>query len=133
MVTHSRTPQRPGSLRALNGPEPVRVRLEGSRAEGQGSRGPATRNLQPLVYDPLPPAAVYVGRRWMRVREVLDAWRIDDEWWREQPISRLYYRVLLEDGMALTLFHDLLSGRWSRQRAGGEPATEVAAPSRAIL
>ncbi len=54
--------------------------------------------------------------RWREVPEILDSWRIDDEWWRKQPVSRLYYRVLLEDGTVVGLFKDLVSGEWYRQR-----------------
>jgi hypothetical protein len=61
------------------------------------------------------PEEVMAGNRWLRVEQVTDTWRIDDEWWRERPVSRLYYRVLLEDGGQMTVFHDLASGQWRRQ------------------
>ena len=93
MVAHSRTPPRPGSLRALNQPQPVRVET------GDGDI----------------PSAVWNKRRRLPV-EALDAWRIDDEWWRERPVSRLYYRVTLEDGGTAVLFRDLVDGAWYRQR-----------------
>jgi len=100
MVASAGTPQRPGGLRALNQPQPVefRLRTPSPRAE----RGPG--------------GEVRMGRRWVRVRQVLDTWRIDDEWWREQPVSRMYHQMLLEDGATVTLFQDLLNGRWYRQR-----------------
>ena len=50
--------------------------------------------------------------RWRKVLEILDTWRIDDEWWRKQPVSRLYYRVVLEDGTMAGLFKDLIGGQW---------------------
>ncbi len=53
---------------------------------------------------------------WRQVSEVLDTWRIDDEWWRKRPVSRLYYRVILEDGTVTSLFKDLSSGRWRQQQ-----------------
>ena len=49
------------------------------------------------------------------VASVVDRWRIDDEWWREGPISRMYYRILLEDGHSLTIFQDLKDLGWYRQ------------------
>jgi hypothetical protein len=49
------------------------------------------------------------------VESVLETWRIDDEWWRERPVSRLYYRLLLEDGRTLDVYRALGSGRWYRQ------------------
>jgi hypothetical protein len=59
------------------------------------------------------------------VIEILDRWRIDDEWWR-QEISRLYYHVALEGGRLVTLFNDLIGGGWFLQttatpRKQGEP------------
>ncbi len=49
---------------------------------------------------------------------VRSAWRIDDEWWREEPVSRLYYSVLLETGVVLTIFRDLITDKWYKQRYG---------------
>jgi hypothetical protein len=42
-------------------------------------------------------------------------WRIDQHWWRAEPVSRLYYRVAPEDSAPLTLYRDLLTGKWARQ------------------
>jgi hypothetical protein len=50
------------------------------------------------------------------VTGVEDHWRIDDEWWRDQHLSRMYYQVALEDGRRLTLFGDLVGERWYEQR-----------------
>jgi hypothetical protein len=49
------------------------------------------------------------------VETIRERWRIDDEWWR-QPICREYRAVVLDDGRALTLFHDLMDGMWYAQR-----------------
>jgi hypothetical protein len=61
------------------------------------------------------PIAVYLSRRRYAVEAVLGTWRIDDEWWRERPISRLYYSLLLEDGRTVTVYRDEVSGRWWKQ------------------
>jgi hypothetical protein len=60
------------------------------------------------------PVAVVLGGRRLAVERVEDVWRIDDEWWREE-VSRLYYRLLLEDGRALVVFRDLVGGVWWEQ------------------
>jgi hypothetical protein len=52
----------------------------------------------------------------LRVTAIEDRWEINEEWWRTRPLSRTYYRVLLEDGQALTLYRDMLNGRWYSQR-----------------
>lgn len=49
------------------------------------------------------------------VTRVQDCWRIDDEWWREQPISRLYFLLLLEPDYLLTIYHDLITDVWFEQ------------------
>jgi hypothetical protein len=61
------------------------------------------------------PLAVHLSGHRLAVEEVLERWRIDDEWWRERPISRLYYRLLIEDGRTVDIYHALGTGRWFRQ------------------
>lgn len=48
---------------------------------------------------------------------IQDRWRIDDEWWREHPISRMYYEVVLDDGSLLTMYQDLIADEWFEQRS----------------
>lgn len=55
------------------------------------------------------------GKPARSVAVVRERWRIDDEWWRE-AISRDYRAVVLDDGKLITLFHDLIEGRWYAQR-----------------
>ncbi|MDX1648024.1 MAG: hypothetical protein R3304_12830 [Longimicrobiales bacterium] len=55
------------------------------------------------------------GKPARRIAVIRDRWRIDDEWWR-QPISREYRTVVLDDGAVMTLYHDLVEGRWYAQR-----------------
>jgi hypothetical protein len=52
--------------------------------------------------------------RSLRVEAIQETWQVDDEWWRT-PLSRLYYRVVLENGRLMILFRDLLDGTWYRQ------------------
>jgi len=59
------------------------------------------------------------GRRLRATRvsvlQVQDTWRIDDEWWRERPVSRVYYALALKDGRVVRVYQDLVSMRWARQ------------------
>ena len=84
MVAHPRTPAGAHRLRPLREPRPVAVEAD---TEGR-------------------PAAVTLSGRRLRVVVVQDAWRIDDEWWRERPVSRLYYELALEDGRVVTVYRD---------------------------
>jgi hypothetical protein len=60
------------------------------------------------------PRAVKFRQRLLQVREVVNTWRIDDEWWRT-PISRLYYLLEFTSGSRFTVFQDLITGKWYRQ------------------
>lgn len=93
MVTHSGTEGRAHRLRPLNEPQPVEVEAD---AAGR-------------------PVAIALRGQRLRVLRVQDAWRIDDEWWHERPVSRLYWQAALEDGRVVTVFHDLVEQRWAQQ------------------
>ncbi len=94
MVPDPRAASSHHRLRPLNEPHPLPVEVD---ADGH-------------------PAVVIVRERRMVVQQILDYWRIDDEWWRERPLSRFYWQVVLEDGRSLTVFQDLLERQWWQQR-----------------
>ena len=94
MVADPGAEGRPRALRPLAEPTPIEV-----QADAMGR----------------PVAAMIRGRRF-RVTEVLDRWCIEDEWWRDWPVSRMYFLEVLEDGQPLTLFQDLVTGHWFQQR-----------------
>ena len=50
------------------------------------------------------------------VARIQDRWRIDDEWWRETPVSRMYYQLQLEGDRIVTVYQDLPEGPWHEQR-----------------
>ena len=103
MVPDPRASLGPRAYRVLNAPVPILVDLD---ADGR-------------------PRTV---RRHGRQRPggvacVRDRWRIDDEWWRERSIARLYYALLLDDGTFLTVYRDLVEDAWFEQRnPTGDPA-----------
>jgi CO dehydrogenase/acetyl-CoA synthase delta subunit len=51
------------------------------------------------------------------VDAVRESWLIEDRWWTERPLRRRYWEVVTTCGRNEVVFHDLLSGRWWRQRA----------------
>lgn len=141
MVANTRATPGPGGLRPLNSPQPLRVEVDGSGAPlalaltgsrnggAQVRHGPGRPRQAPSPEPKRQPSRSALStnlseerrgaapHEWRRVREVLDTWRIDDEWWRKEPVSRLYYRVVLEDGTMTSLFKDLIGGQWRRQQA----------------
>ena len=60
------------------------------------------------------PLAVRVKRR-QAIITIDDRWRLDDEWWRTDPVSRLYFNVRVSSGEKLTIYKDLVAGDWYRQ------------------
>jgi hypothetical protein len=82
-----------GKLKPLNQPRPVSVETDGHGA--------------PIAID----------RR--AVEAVIETWHVEDEWWRPQPVSRAYWRLLLEDGRTVDVYRDVLRGRWYRQAYTG--------------
>ena len=110
MVTLSRASLGTGRLQFLN--EPILIEVRGQRSEVREDSSASDfpdAELSNLDF-------VLWQRRWRRVVEVLERWRIDDEWWRNRPVSRLYYAVLLESGQRLEIYRDLVDGRWYAQR-----------------
>ena len=92
MVTNSRTALRADRLRPLNQPYAIEVECD--------ERG------EPLAV---------VGERKRAVEEIIEMWRVDDEWWRE-PISRRYADVVLEGGTHVVLYEDLITNEWFMQK-----------------
>ncbi len=93
MVTHTGAAGGYRRVRPLNRPRPVQVE---AGEDGQ-------------------PIAVWFSGRRCAVEAVLEIWRIDDEWWRKRRVSRAYFSLLLEDGRTVTVYRDLVSGRWAKQ------------------
>lgn len=94
MVPNTGKTAGPGPLRPLNAPVPLDVQ--------------EAPDMRPLL--------VTAGRRALRVTRVTDVWEIVDEWWRDRPVARRYFSVVLEDGTHATLFRDLSDGGWYAQR-----------------
>jgi len=92
MVADTGKALRADTLKPLNLPEPVNVEED-------------ARGL---------PVALKTKRRQI-ITAIEDRWRIDDEWWRREPVARLYYAVRLASGQAMVLCHNLADGRWYRQ------------------
>lgn len=61
------------------------------------------------------PRTVVLRRQAWPVRRLRDCWRVDDSWWREEPVCRLYYELELAEARIVTLYHDLITDRWFQQ------------------
>ena len=92
MVQNTGKTPRNDTIRPVNLPEPVRVEESPSGI----------------------PLALKTTRRQVII-VIEDRWRIDDEWWRSEPVSRLYYAVILASGQRLVLSKNLIDNCWYRQ------------------
>jgi hypothetical protein len=50
------------------------------------------------------------------VDAVRESWLVEDRWWTERPLRRRYWEIVTACGRNEIVFHDLVSGRWWRQR-----------------
>jgi hypothetical protein len=63
------------------------------------------------------PQALLLAGRWTEVKCLRRPWRIDQHWWTEAPVSRMYYQLApKKDGPPVTVYRDLLTGAWHEQR-----------------
>ncbi len=61
------------------------------------------------------PHALSFRAKWCAVASLIDGWEVEDEWWREEPIRRTYFRVSLANGGYKRLFYDRTKERWYTQ------------------
>lgn len=116
MVPNTRTSLRTDRLRALNIPQPVQVEV-GEHGYPVMLRGPDDGGQWKTTEDDGRPLSCHSAALPLsqRIEEVIEIWRIDDEWWRE-PIHRRYIDVVLEGGGHVVLFEDLTTGQWFLQK-----------------
>lgn len=134
MVAHSRKTTGPGSLRPI-ATKPVIPKSGAPGAVNSGSEGLNFRSLNlpvpvEVVGDgaeiPLSitlPSPTRFRRSVQKIQSLAitsinDRWQVDEEWWREHPISRRYYQVTTQDERRLTIFRDQLNGSWYWQKGG---------------
>ena len=51
-----------------------------------------------------------------KITAINDLWQVNDEWWREHPVSRRYYQITTQSDRRLTIFKDDLNGNWYCQK-----------------
>ena len=92
MVENPRETPRAGAYKPVNAPELVRVK----------------EDVAGLL--------LVVRGKWRQYIEFIeDRWRLDDEWWRTEAVSRFYYAIRLASGQKLIIYKDLITGDWYRQ------------------
>lgn len=120
-------------FRPMNLPVPIDVAVDDAERPVSVTLPPAA-SVRPL--GPRRPAS-YRGSeqkgRKLAVTSIDDLWQVDDEWWRETPISRRYYLItarqitasqlttqapITQGDRRLTIFHDQINHQWHWQKGG---------------
>lgn len=119
-----------GSIKPLNAPRTVHVRTDSNgnptsiqappAIESPRARRTARRRKNSARTYGVPQkkqTALVSDGKWMRVAEIENLWKVNDEWWRgpDEEISRLYYVLRLESGQQITIYLDLIANNWYRQ------------------
>ena len=105
-------------FRSLNLPVPIQVVEDGAER-------PLSVTLPPARSRRLGQEGRSLAAASLVVTSINDLWQVDDEWWRERPISRRYYQVTTQDPATqnerrLTIFRDQLNGSWYWQKGGAK-------------
>ncbi len=136
MVAHPRKTPSPGALRSvnpkavspgtqdlqfrsLNLPVPIEV-LENGAERPISITLPPVRSSRAARSRRLAQEGRSMAMASLAVTSINDLWQVDDEWWREHPISRRYYQVTTQDERRLTIFRDQLNGSWYWQKGGAK-------------
>jgi hypothetical protein len=104
-------------FRSLNVPIPIDVVENNSERPISVTLPPASssRSTRSCRLAPEPQALALTR---LTVTAINDLWQVDDEWWRERPISRRYYQITTQNDRRLTIFRDQLNAQWYWQKGG---------------
>ena len=105
-------------FRSLNMPVPIEV-VEDSEGRPVAVAVPLTINNRPAhsrrLVQQQPTTSKLAAQK---ITAINDLWQVNDEWWREHPISRRYYQITTQSDSRLTVFQDDLNGNWYWQKGG---------------
>ena len=103
-------------FRSLNLPVPIEI-VEDSAGRPAAVDIPLTINSRPTFSRRLAqqqPSSSKLGAQ--KITAINDLWQVNDEWWREYPISRRYYQITTQNDRRLTIFQDGMNGNWYWQK-----------------
>ena len=103
-------------FRSLNLPVPIEI-VEDSAGRPAALDRPLAINSRPTFSRRLaqqqPSSSKLVAQK---ITAINDLWQVNDEWWREYPISRRYYQITTQNDRRLTIFQDGMNGNWYWQK-----------------
>ena len=104
-------------FRSLNLPVPIEVVEDAMERPTAVALPPTISNRPTRSRRPAQPDQIPTLTR-LAVTSISDLWQVDDEWWRERPISRRYYQITTSNDRRLTIFRDQVNGSWYWQKGG---------------
>jgi len=116
-------PATPGTVsqslqfRSLNLPVPIEAVEDAMERPTSVALPPTISNRQTCPHRPAQPNQSPT-LTCLAVTAISDLWQVDDEWWRERPISRRYYQITTSNDRRLTIFRDQVNGSWYWQKGG---------------
>ncbi|MGE3961302.1 MAG: hypothetical protein AB7F65_06420 [Dehalococcoidia bacterium] len=104
------------ALKPIGLPRPVEVQTDIDGLPVAVAPAPAARRPTPGRPPGRPTERPPDRSALVPVESIEEAWRVGEEWWREAPLERTYYLLLLEGGRPITVFHDGVFDAWFEQR-----------------
>ena len=103
-------------FRSLNLPVPIEI-VEDSAGRPAAVDIPLTINSRPTFSRRLAQQQLSSSKLVaQKITAINDLWQVNDEWWREYPISRRYYQITTQNDRRLTIFQDGMNGNWYWQK-----------------
>ena len=95
MVSYSRKENRPSPIRLINAPKSIKIQVN--------------KHQRPIL--------ITYANKTSSIIKINEVWEINTEWWRPTAINRRYFRVSTKTNNDLTIFCDLTSNLWYRQKS----------------
>ncbi|MDA1129354.1 MAG: hypothetical protein O2913_11745 [Chloroflexi bacterium] len=101
----------------MNLPVPIEV-VEDSAGRPAAVTMPPIRSNRPTRSHRPAQQSENPAHKPLAIASINDLWQVDDEWWRERPISRRYYQITTQTDRRLTIFQDQTNAQWYLQKGG---------------
>ena len=85
--------------------------------KSKGTPTPVTAILVPIDVQEdgeCRPVTLVLDGRPQTVDSIDERCEVEEDWWKDNPVLRMYYRVTLDDGRQLTIFRNMVHGGWYR-------------------
>jgi len=71
-----------------------------------------TQPVEVVTDDSVLPLSFLWARQRHHIEEIVAQWRVDGEWWREESVSRDFFKLTTDTGLLLVLCYDRRTNKW---------------------